>query len=91
MSIINDMYDNSIKEYLSTVNFNSENFSVKKLKEELKQLIGYEPAIKIVWDADKLIGEGSTQKKIEKIKSLRIDYYVGGDLNTPMQFIEILP
>ncbi len=52
-----------IKEYLSNINFKSNNWSVDKIKDDLKKLIGEYPAIDVVYKKDVIVNEDTQESR----------------------------
>lgn len=86
--ITTEMYKNSIKEYLSTINFNGE-WSLSKIKQDLKSMLGYEPAVQVKWKKTNMMLEGK-EKNIEAVEKITISYFYAGDISTEPQKIEVL-
>jgi hypothetical protein len=74
------MTEQVIQNYLATIDFKNANFSVAKMKSELKQLLGETPAVKINWDAQTHLNEvtGDTTRT-ENIVSVTVAYSSGED------------
>ena len=71
-----------IQEYILTVDFNGD-FSVKKIKEDLKRILHEFPAVDIKYTKDVIITEDIKGNKIkstdEKVKSIIIGFSDGED------------
>jgi hypothetical protein len=69
-----------INNYLATINFADDKWSVKKIKEDLKKMVGEEPAININYIREKMIVEGtSTPKIVEKIEYIEVIFHDDAD------------
>lgn len=57
--------ENYIKEYLTNINFKSEDWSVDSIKEDLKKVLGEYPAIDVIYKKDVFINEdtGTAEEK----------------------------
>jgi hypothetical protein len=79
--------ENLVLEYLSNVNFRQEDWSLSKIKADMKRFLGEEPAIDIAWEKDVVINEGSNEsKEIEKVGSVKVIFT---DDNDKFKKIEI--
>jgi hypothetical protein len=65
------MKENIIREFLSGVNFRSEDWSLSDIKSRLRQYLGEEPGVDIHWKKDVLInelkGESTEVFAVEKV------------------------
>ena len=76
------MKEDSVANYIASLDLTGD-FSVKQIKEQLKRLLGEEPALKINWVSDTPIFEGGQKinTKIERVKSVSITFSDGEDEN----------
>ncbi len=65
------MKEHSIREYISKIDFKSEDWKLSKIKEDLRRFLGEEPGIDIVYKKDVMIneftGEAKEFKDVDKI------------------------
>ncbi len=65
------MKEHSIREYISKIDFRAEEWSLSKIKEDLRRFLGEEPGIDIVYKKDVMIneftGEAREFKDIDKV------------------------
>ena len=65
------MKEHSIREYISKIDFRSEDWKMSKIKEDLRRFLGEEPGIDIVYKKDVMIneftGEAREFKDIDKV------------------------
>lgn len=65
------MKEHSIREYISKIDFKSEDWKMSKIKEDLRRFLGEEPGIDIVYKKDVMIneftGEAREFKDIDKV------------------------
>ena len=65
------MKEHSIREYISKIDFKSEDWKLSKIKEDLRRFLGEEPGIDIVYKKDVMIneftGEAKEFKDIDKV------------------------
>jgi len=55
---------NEISEYLST--YNKNNISISKIKEDLKNIIGFTPAVNVTWSKNEVLNEKTNLKEIKE-------------------------
>lgn len=71
------MKEESIKNYISTIDFKRDDWKLTQIKEEMRKFLGEEPGIDIIYKKDVLIneilGEAKEFKKIEKIEIVFTD------------------
>lgn len=64
-----------IKEYLSTINFNENNWSYHTIESDLQKLIGERPSLRINRERDVMLTENMDEsKEVEVIKSVDVIY-----------------
>ena len=65
------MKEHSIREYISKIDFKSEDWKLSKIKEDLRRFLGEEPGIDILYKKDVMIneftGEAREFKDIDKV------------------------
>lgn len=63
--------EHSIREYISKIDFRSEEWGLSKIKEDLRRFLGEEPGIDIVYKKDVMLneftGEAKEFKDIDKV------------------------
>jgi hypothetical protein len=68
MSSLKEM---SIRDYITQIDFKSENWSLTKIKEDMRRFLGEEPGIDIIYRKDVMLneftGEAKEFKDIDKI------------------------
>lgn len=68
--------EDNIKKYISNVNFKSEEWSLSKIKEDMRKFLGEEPAIDVKYDKDVLVNETTGEaKEIRKINKVLVVFY----------------
>lgn len=71
------MKSEAIKNYLSTVDFRRENWSLSDIKRDMRVFLGEEPGIDVIYKKDVILnevkGEAEEIKKIEKISIVFTD------------------
>lgn len=82
------MKEIAIKEYISKINFNKEDWKLSSIKEEMRKFLGEEPGIDITYKKDVVLNEFLNEsKEIEKIDKISI---VFTDLDDKFKKIEFL-
>lgn len=77
----------SVVDYISRINFNRDDWSLKAIKEDMRKFLGEEPGIEIEYAKDVMINEdGSGSKEIEKVNKIAI---VFTDLDDKLKRIEL--
>lgn len=63
--------EHSIREYISNINFRSEDWGLSRIKEDLRKFLGEEPGIDVIYKKDVMVnettGEAYEFKDIHKI------------------------
>jgi hypothetical protein len=82
------MKEISIREYISNVNFNREDWSLAKIKEDMRRFLGEEPGIDVIYKKDVIINEIlSEAQEISKVDRISI---VFTDLDDKFRKVEFL-
>ena len=82
------MKEISIREYISNVDFNREDWSLAKIKEDMRKFLGEEPGIDVVYKKDVIINEIlSEAQEISKVDRISI---VFTDLDDKFRKVEFL-
>jgi len=78
--------ENAIRDYVSDIDFKSENWSLKSIKEDLRKFLGEEPAIDVIYV---MINE-ATKKPVEflNVDKVEIIFY---DIDEKFKKITINP
>lgn len=79
--------EDAIREYLSKINFKTDNWSYQKLEEDMSRFLGERPALDIQYKNDVQLNEVSGESK--KITSLDKIYVVFMDTDDKYKKIEI--
>ena len=71
------MKELSIREYLSKIDFNRDDWKISQMQKDMRMFLGEEPAIDIQYKKDvminEILGEAQEIKKIEKISIVFTD------------------
>ena len=82
------MKENLIRTYISKVDFNSEEWKLSKIKEDLRKFLGEEPGIDVIYKKDVMINELLGEaKEITRVGKIQIIFT---DLNDKMAKLEFL-
>ena len=80
--------EQAIKQYLSNVDFRGDNWSLKKIKEDMRKFLGEEPGIDVLWEKDVMINEDTMEsKEIEKVGKVSIVFF---DLDEKFKKVEFI-
>jgi hypothetical protein len=83
MSSLKEM---SIKEYISRIDFKSEDWSLTKIKEDMRRFLGEEPAIDIIYKKDVMINESGEAKEFKDIHKISIVFTDTDDKFKKLEF-----
>lgn len=78
----------SIRDYISKINFKTDNWTYHILEEDMKKFLGERPALEVIYQKDVMVNEVSGEsKEIEKISKVSIIFT---DLDMKIKKLEIL-
>jgi hypothetical protein len=83
MSSLKEM---SIKEYISRIDFKSEDWSLTKIKEDMRRFLGEEPAIDVIYKKDVMINESGEAKEFKDIHKISIIFTDSDDKFKKIEF-----
>ena len=85
---MNSLKEISIRDYISKINFKSDDWKISQITEDMKRFLGEEPGIDIIYKKDVMIneftGEAKEFKKIDKVQ------IVFTDLNDKFKKLEFI-
>lgn len=82
------MKEELIRNYIMNIDFSKEDWSISKIKEDMKSFLGEEPGIDVEWAKDAFLNEDSGKPEIvEKVKSLSIVFTETNDKFKKLNFI----
>lgn len=82
------MKEELIKKYIMGIDFTKEDWSISKIKEDMRSFLGEEPGIDVEWSKDAFLNEKSGEPEIiEKVKSLSIVFTETNDKFKKLNFI----
>ena len=74
---MNSLKEISIRDYISKINFKSDDWKISQITEDMKRFLGEEPGIDIIYKKDVMIieftGEAKEFKKIDKVQIVFTD------------------
>jgi len=74
---MNSLKEMSIREYISKINFRTDDWKLSKIKEDMRRFLGEEPGIDIIYKKDVMVneftGEAKEFKDISKIQIIFTD------------------
>jgi len=74
MSSLKEM---SIRDYISKINFKTDDWKLSKIKEDMRRFLGEEPGIDIIYEKkisiNEILGEANEYKEISKIQIVFTD------------------
>ena len=74
---MNSMKEIAIRDYISKINFKSDDWKISQITEDMKRFLGEEPGIDIIYKKDLMIneftGEAKEFKKIDKVQIVFTD------------------
>lgn len=74
---MNSLKEISIRDYISRINFKSDDWKISQIKEDMRKFLGEEPGIDIVYKKDVMVneftGEAKEFKQIDKVQIVFTD------------------
>jgi len=74
---MNSLKEMSIREYISKINFKTDDWKLSKIKEDMRKFLGEEPGIDVIYKKDVMVnevtGEAKEFKDISKIQIIFTD------------------
>lgn len=71
------MKENLVRDYMAAINFKTEDWSLTKIKEDLRKFLGEEPAIDVIYKKDVMVneftGEAKEFKDVSKVQVVFTD------------------
>ncbi len=83
MSSLKEM---SIREYISRIDFKSEDWGLTRIKEDMRRFLGEEPAIDIIYKKDVMINESGEAKEFKDIDKITIVFTDTDDRFKKLEF-----
>lgn len=77
-----------IRNYISGIDFNSENWSISEISKNLRSFLGEEPGIDVEWVKDAFLNEDTGKPEVvQKVKTLTIVFTETDDKFKKLNFI----
>ena len=74
---MNSLKEISIRDYISRINFKTDDWKISQIKEDMRRFLGEEPGIDIVYKKDVMVneftGEAKEFKQIDKVQIVFTD------------------
>lgn len=74
---MNSLKEMSIRDYISRINFKSDDWKISQITEDMKKFLGEEPGIDIIYKKDVMVneftGEAKEFKQIDKVQIVFTD------------------
>lgn len=74
---MNSLKEISIRDYISKINFKSDDWKISQITEDMKKFLGEEPGIDIIYKKDVMVneftGEAKEFKQIDKVQIVFTD------------------
>lgn len=74
---MNSLKEISIRDYISKINFKTDDWKISQIKEDMRKFLGEEPGIDIVYKKDVMVneftGEAKEFKQIDKVQIVFTD------------------
>lgn len=87
MSSIKEM---AIKQYISNIDFNSDDWKLSKIKEDMRKFLGEEPGVDIIYRNDIVISEVFGKESSKEVKTIEKISIVFTDLDDKYKKIDFL-
>lgn len=87
MSSIKEM---AIKQYISNIDFNSDDWKLSKIKEDMRKFLGEEPGVDIIYRNDVVISEVFGKESSKEVKTIEKISIVFTDLDDKYKKIDFL-
>ena len=74
---MNSLKEMSIRDYISRINFKTDDWKISQIKEDMRRFLGEEPGIDIIYKKDVMVneftGEAKEFKQIDKVQIVFTD------------------
>jgi hypothetical protein len=78
----------AIREYISKIDFKNDDWKLSKLKEDMRNFLGEEPGIDVIYKKDVFINETTQEsKEIVDIDKIQIIFYDTDDRFKKLEFL----
>lgn len=85
---MNSLKEMSIREYVSKINFRTDDWKLSKIKEDMRKFLGEEPGIDIIYKKDVMVNEVTGEaKEFKDISKIQIIFTDTDDKFKKLEFI----
>lgn len=85
---MNSMKEMAIRDYISKINFKTDDWKLSQIKEDLRNFLGEEPGIDIIYNKDVMINEFSGEAfEVSRIDKISIVFTDLDDKFKKLEFI----
>jgi hypothetical protein len=85
---MNSLKEMSIREYISKINFKTDDWKLSKIKEDMRRFLGEEPGIDVIYKKDVMVNEVTGEaKEFKDISKIQIIFTDTDDKFKKLEFI----
>jgi hypothetical protein len=85
---MNSLKEMSIREYISKINFKTDDWKLSKIKEDMRKFLGEEPGIDVIYKKDVMVNEVTGEaKEFKDISKIQIVFTDTDDKFKKIEFI----
>lgn len=85
---MNSLKEMSIREYISKINFKTDDWKLSKIKEDMRRFLGEEPGIDVIYKKDVMVNEVTGEaKEFKDISRIQIIFTDTDDKFKKIEFI----
>lgn len=83
---MNSLKELSIREYVAQIDFTSDEWSINRIKEDMRRFLGEEPAIDVIYKKDVMVNESGEAKEFKNIDKIQIIFTDTDDKFKKLEF-----
>lgn len=87
---MSSMKEMVIKQYISNIDFNNDDWKMSKIKEDMRKLLGEEPGVDIIYRNDVVVNEVFGKQSSKEVKTIEKISIVFTDLDNKYKKIDFL-
>ena len=85
---MNSLKEMSIRDYISKINFKTDDWKLSKIKEDMRRFLGEEPGIDVIYKKDVMVNEVTGEaKEFKDISKIQIVFTDTDDKFKKIEFI----
>ena len=85
---MNSLKEMSIRDYISKINFKTDDWKLSKIKEDMRRFLGEEPGIDVIYKKDVMVNEVTGEaKEFKDISKIQIIFTDTDDKFKKLEFI----